>query len=162
MEYIRTRELLLTPRLAVIIAILSPYLIVVAAQGNSVCAKWCAAGFSNPGGDCTSLAAKGRGPCYQCGPFRPHPTDGMALCAQKCVDTQTDIKNCGSCKQRDQPKPLAPERSYLGTHIAALEPSLTNNVHRRQCLWFGQDLCEGVVYPLSSMRYAIDQLQCSL
>ncbi|CEI68009.1 hypothetical protein FVEN_g13168 [Fusarium venenatum] len=80
-----------------ITVVLSLHTIAVAAQGNSACAKWCAAGFTDPGADCTSLAAKGGGPCYQCGPSRPNPADGMALCAQKCVDTQTDVQNCGAC-----------------------------------------------------------------
>ncbi|OAL42611.1 hypothetical protein IQ07DRAFT_606547 [Pyrenochaeta sp. DS3sAY3a] len=68
-----------------------------AGQGNSICAQWCAKGFTNPGASCTSLAAKGSGPCYKCGPLRPNPTDGMALCAEKCVDTKSDVKNCGAC-----------------------------------------------------------------
>jgi len=76
---------------------LSLHVIGAAAQGNSVCAKWCAKGFAHPGADCTSLAAKGTGPCYQCGPLRPNPTDSMALCAEKCVNTKTDAKNCGAC-----------------------------------------------------------------
>ncbi|KAH7241203.1 hypothetical protein BKA59DRAFT_545754 [Fusarium tricinctum] len=80
-----------------ITVVFSLHIIAAAAQGNSACAKWCAAGFTNSGADCTSLAAKGRGPCYQCGPLRSNPTDGMALCAQKCVNTQTDLQNCGAC-----------------------------------------------------------------
>jgi hypothetical protein len=63
-------------------------------QGNSVCAKWCAASFPNPGKDCTSLAAKGYGPCYECGPACPQPATKI-LCGGACV--VIDDKNCGAC-----------------------------------------------------------------
>jgi len=100
-----------------IAAILLPlHAIGAAAQGNSVCAQWCAKGFANPGAGCTSLAAKGTGPCYQCGPLRPHPTDGMALCAEKCVDTKTDAKNCGACGNACGPNDICSQGTCVLYH----------------------------------------------
>ena len=63
--------------------------------GNSDCAQWCAANFANPGKDCTSLAAKGTGPCYVCGPLKTTPTE--QLCSGACSDTSSDNNNCGAC-----------------------------------------------------------------
>ncbi|KAM7201242.1 hypothetical protein V8F20_004988 [Naviculisporaceae sp. PSN 640] len=67
----------------------------VQAQGNSECAQWCAANFPSPGENCTSLAAQGTGPCYECGPANPAAT--TTICNGACVDTQTDVNNCGTC-----------------------------------------------------------------
>ena len=64
-------------------------------DGNSVCAKWCAANFTHPGADCTSLAARGGGPCYTCGPLKTIQT--QMLCNEQCVDTLSDSQNCGKC-----------------------------------------------------------------
>ncbi|KAK2684885.1 hypothetical protein QWA68_016353, partial [Fusarium oxysporum] len=64
-------------------------------QGNSECAHWCKDNFPSPGSDCTSLAAKGGGPCYECG---AKATDHYKkLCNGMCTNTKTDSKNCGSC-----------------------------------------------------------------
>jgi hypothetical protein len=67
----------------------------VSAQGNSACTQWCAANFANPGGTCTSLAAKGGGPCYICGPLKTSQTE--QLCKGVCSETKTDSNNCGGC-----------------------------------------------------------------
>ncbi|KAH7083756.1 hypothetical protein FB567DRAFT_529854 [Paraphoma chrysanthemicola] len=64
-------------------------------QGNSKCAQWCAANFPSPGKDCTSLAAKGGGPCYDCGPLSTN--SNKQLCHLVCINTATDPKNCGKC-----------------------------------------------------------------
>jgi hypothetical protein len=63
--------------------------------GNSDCAKWCAANFLDPGSDCTSLAAHGKGPCYVCGPRKTSAT--QLLCGGQCRDTSSDANNCGAC-----------------------------------------------------------------
>lgn len=63
-------------------------------QGNSECAQWCAQNFPHPGSDCTSLAAQGKGPCYECGPAAPQPPTKI-LCGGKCVPI--DNQNCGTC-----------------------------------------------------------------
>ncbi|KAF7512258.1 hypothetical protein GJ744_001826 [Endocarpon pusillum] len=76
-------------------ALLAVAVSTAAAQGNSVCAQWCAANFKTPGAECTSLAAKGTGPCYVCGPLKTSTT--QQLCKGACVETNTDNKNCGSC-----------------------------------------------------------------
>ncbi|KAH7147334.1 hypothetical protein DER46DRAFT_665785 [Fusarium sp. MPI-SDFR-AT-0072] len=66
-------------------------------QGNSQCAQWCAQNFpTNPGFVCTSPAAHGKGPCYDCGPAKPQGSTKQ-LCNGACVDTNTDNNNCGSC-----------------------------------------------------------------
>jgi hypothetical protein len=62
--------------------------------GNSQCAQWCADNFPQPGKDCTSLAAKGRGPCYDCGPAAPQPPTQI-LCNGACVPISNE--NCGTC-----------------------------------------------------------------
>ena|ERR1700744_2030369 len=62
--------------------------------GNSDCAHWCADNFAHPGG-CTSLAAHGKGPCYDCGPANTNPAD--MLCSGECTDTSSDASNCGAC-----------------------------------------------------------------
>jgi len=62
--------------------------------GNSVCANWCAANFPQPG-QCTSQAAHGHGPCYDCGPQSTSPTN--ILCNGQCTDSLTDPDNCGTC-----------------------------------------------------------------
>lgn len=86
-------------------------------HGNNVCAKWCADHFSDSGhghghsgcdhlgpdkhskhkSDCTSLAAKGQGPCYECGPAAPsvNATTKMILCDKVCIPV--DNNNCGGC-----------------------------------------------------------------
>jgi len=64
--------------------------------GNSQCAQWCATNFpANPGALCTSPAAHGGGPCYQCGPLKTNP--GEQLCRGACTDTNSDNNNCGAC-----------------------------------------------------------------
>ncbi|KAH6874544.1 hypothetical protein B0T10DRAFT_465601 [Thelonectria olida] len=65
-------------------------------QGNSECAHWCADNFPTPGADCTSLAAKGEGPCYECGPAAPH--HNKILCNGACVPI--DNNNCGRCGKK--------------------------------------------------------------
>ncbi|KAH7129620.1 hypothetical protein B0J13DRAFT_564330 [Dactylonectria estremocensis] len=64
--------------------------------GNIACAKWCAANFPiNTGSVCTSPAAHGTGPCWECGPQNTSPN--KKLCNGACTDTNTDKKNCGAC-----------------------------------------------------------------
>ena len=65
------------------------------ARGNSACAQWCASNFPNPGKSCTSSAAKGTGPCYECGPAKTSAS--QQLCNLVCVNTASDVNNCGSC-----------------------------------------------------------------
>jgi hypothetical protein len=62
--------------------------------GNSDCAQWCASNFPHPGSDCTSLAAHGKGPCFECGPGGPPHKD---YCGGKCCDKLNDDQNCGKC-----------------------------------------------------------------
>jgi nucleoside phosphorylase len=62
--------------------------------GNSQCAQWCVDNFPQPGNDCTSLAAKGGGPCYDCGPAAPQPPTKI-LCNGVCVAISNE--NCGTC-----------------------------------------------------------------
>ncbi|KAK4460367.1 hypothetical protein QBC42DRAFT_253461 [Cladorrhinum samala] len=78
-----------------VLFLLASAITAVQAQGNSACAHWCKDNFPNPGADCTSLAAKRLGPCYECGPLKTVPS--KQLCAGSCADTLTDNANCGSC-----------------------------------------------------------------
>jgi hypothetical protein len=64
------------------------------AGGNSDCAHWCAANFAHPG-QCTSQAAHGEGPCYDCGP--QNTVSSRKLCSGACTDTSSDPSNCGEC-----------------------------------------------------------------
>jgi hypothetical protein len=64
-------------------------------NGNSQCAKWCADNFRRPGKTCTSPAAKGKGPCYDCGPRSTNRA--KKLCHGVCKDTSSDNANCGKC-----------------------------------------------------------------
>jgi len=64
-------------------------------NGKDVCTQWCAANFPNPGKDCISLAARGKGPCYDCGPLKTYSSH--QLCSGKCTDTAFDAQNCGAC-----------------------------------------------------------------
>lgn len=51
--------------------------------GNSACAKWCHDNFDGKSdGQCTAAAAKGEGPCYECGPAS---SGGGQLCNGECV-----------------------------------------------------------------------------
>lgn len=64
--------------------------------GNSACAHFCHQVFSGEAaGDCTSQAAHGTGPCYQCGPAAVGT--GLSLCGQTCLNLQADVANCGAC-----------------------------------------------------------------
>lgn len=65
--------------------------------GNSQCAQWCAQNFVHPGNKCTSDAAKGTGPCYECGPARSVEALNIQLCNEVCTNVFTDVHNCGSC-----------------------------------------------------------------
>ncbi|EXA31570.1 hypothetical protein FOVG_17113 [Fusarium oxysporum f. sp. pisi HDV247] len=95
------------------------------AQGNSQCAQWCAANFRNPGEICTSLAAKGKGPCYDCGPLSTNPAE--KLCGEVCKDTSSDNANCGGCGisifHSALREPIA--RSGLAYAIIPISPSAT-------------------------------------
>ncbi|EXK77461.1 hypothetical protein FOQG_17832 [Fusarium oxysporum f. sp. raphani 54005] len=90
------------------------------AQGNSQCAQWCAANFRNPGEICTSLAAKGKGPCYDCGPLSTNPAE--KLCGEVCKDTSSDNANCGGCGIS----------CPAGTHCA-VGACVCNNSNQPQC-----------------------------
>ncbi|KAI5463887.1 hypothetical protein BGZ63DRAFT_201442 [Mariannaea sp. PMI_226] len=61
------------------------------------CEKWCLANFPLKAGlACASHGARGRGPCWECGPkCGSHHT--KQLCGGKCVNTKTDKNNCGTC-----------------------------------------------------------------
>jgi hypothetical protein len=56
--------------------------------GNSVCAKWCHDNFDGKeAGQCTAAAAKGEGPCFECGPEVAPVACGDESCdpnTQKC------------------------------------------------------------------------------
>lgn len=68
------------------------------APGNSICAQWCADNFRNAGRNCVSLATRGTGPCFQCGPsYALYLTGTKKLCSESCVDIASDNKNCGDC-----------------------------------------------------------------
>jgi len=84
-----SRLFIIAPFMFAVIAFPSPD-----SGGNSDCAQWCASNFDHPGG-CTSLAAHGKGPCYDCGPQNTVPTD--VLCSGQCTDTSSDSSNCGAC-----------------------------------------------------------------
>lgn len=61
------------------------------------CSVWCTTNFSGQKAQqCISQAAKGTGPCYECGPEEPPPHQSI-LCSGKCINVQTSPKNCGSC-----------------------------------------------------------------
>ncbi len=56
--------------------------------GNSVCAKWCHDNFDGKeAGQCTAAAAKGEGPCFECGGPQADPDAG-------CCETNADC--CGA------------------------------------------------------------------
>jgi Cys-rich repeat protein len=69
------------------------------AQGNDACAHFCTATFpAGPArGACTSAAAHGAGPCYQCGPGAgaTHPD----VCGQACCPAGRPHCVAGACQQ---------------------------------------------------------------
>jgi hypothetical protein len=96
----------------------------VQGQGNSNCAHFCHDTFPSSGGmisagQCTSLAARGKGPCYTCGPKQtsqihvdvcsPATTDAQCCTLREptcctdadgkstCKSLQRDDDNCGVC-----------------------------------------------------------------
>jgi len=98
--------------------------IVCISRDNSQCAKWCHDTFPFSQAPitaymCTSLAARGEGPCYVCGPAAAHTSgtididactiqsgcctpDAPTCCTDatrqsECVNLQSNINNCGSC-----------------------------------------------------------------
>jgi hypothetical protein len=69
--------------------------------GNSVCAKWCQDTFDGKeAGQCTAAAAKGEGPCYECGPAAG-PDNGLVLCDGACLEGE-----CCSNQQCKNPTPV--------------------------------------------------------
>ncbi|SCO92483.1 uncharacterized protein FRV6_16611 [Fusarium oxysporum] len=66
-------------------------------NSNRECAHWCSENFRNPGAVCTSLAAQGRGPCFECGPAAPEHPAKPDLCSETCTNILTDPNNCGEC-----------------------------------------------------------------
>jgi len=67
-------------------------------KGNDACAHWCHdVAFPGPGpdaGKCTSAAAKGKGPCYECGPAAVGPHG--PICAGVCCGANQSCVN-GAC-----------------------------------------------------------------
>jgi len=76
-----------------------------AGGGNSACAHWCHDNFSgNDAGHCTSDAAHGTGPCYQCGPAAP-AGNGLQICGGVCIPLCTASDQChdaGVCDPASQ------------------------------------------------------------
>jgi len=64
-------------------------------KGNGECDQWCTTNFPDPGRLCISPAARGRGPCYTCGPKKTIPT--QQLCEGLCFDTASNSNHCGAC-----------------------------------------------------------------
>ncbi|RYN26123.1 hypothetical protein AA0114_g12638 [Alternaria tenuissima] len=79
-------------------------------NGNSACAKWCADNFPNPGKDCTPLAAKGGGPCWECGPAAP-PGHKKILCGGVCVE----CKGGKTCQGKECKCPAEKPNDCYGT-----------------------------------------------
>jgi hypothetical protein len=68
----------------------------VSAAQNADCAAFCQQLPPGPDrGACVSNAAAGTGLSFQCGPAAADPAH--QLCGGVCVDTTTDLLNCGSC-----------------------------------------------------------------
>jgi hypothetical protein len=64
--------------------------------GNSTCAKWCHENLAGKAaGQCTADAAKGEGPCYECGPAAD-PDGGHVFCEGSCVECCGDDGDCCS------------------------------------------------------------------
>jgi hypothetical protein len=65
-----------------------------AGGGNSICAHWCHANYSgSDAGACTSDAAHGVGPCYECGPAAP-AGNGLQYCGGVCISNCTALDQC--------------------------------------------------------------------
>lgn len=66
--------------------------------GNSVCAKWCHDTFDGKeAGQCTAAAAKGEGPCYECGGPQADPDAGCCETTEDCCGNQvcnTETNRC--------------------------------------------------------------------
>ena len=116
--------------------------------GNSVCAHWCAANFAHPGVDCTSLAAKGTGPCYTCGPLKTIPS--KELCSGACTNTDVDNKNCGACGNEVLNDPCF-ERYDTGL-ISTLQCPAGSSCNAGSCICSnsGKGLCDGGCPDLNS------------
>jgi len=68
-------------------------------HSNSECAHWCSTvfGADTAGADnCTSNAAHQQGLCYTCGPAAAS-RGSLTLCGTTCVNTTSDLNNCGQC-----------------------------------------------------------------
>jgi len=71
-------------------------------QGNSPCAQFCHDTFPTTAGQCTSQAARGYGPCYECGPAQPVGPIHIDACLQgtsgaKCCTAQAPTCMGGNC-----------------------------------------------------------------
>jgi hypothetical protein len=89
-------------------------------QRNDACAHFCASVFP-PGprrGACVSDAARGAGPCVECGPASEST---LTFCRGACVDTDTDPDHCGGC---DAPC-LASESCRGGDCVPCVAPRAT-------------------------------------
>ncbi|KAJ4125323.1 hypothetical protein NW768_008940 [Fusarium equiseti] len=62
---------------------------------KSQCVEWCDEHFRYPSKSCIYPAAKGKGPCYDCGPLSTD--EDKKLCYGVCKDTSSDNANCGKC-----------------------------------------------------------------
>ena len=59
--------------------------------GNSACADFCRTVFNGrEAGQCMATAAKGDGPCYQCGPAA-RAGNGLILCGTRCIPACTAL-----------------------------------------------------------------------
>lgn len=78
---------------------------------NKGCLEWCKTNFGLLGlATCYTPSILGQGPCFDCGPQKKVPT--KELCQKKCVDLNTDKKNCGKCGNKVS-VPLPQKRQLL-------------------------------------------------
>jgi hypothetical protein len=62
--------------------------------GNSTCANWCHENLAGKAaGQCTAAAAKGEGPCYECGPAAD-PAGDLVFCEGSCGECCGDGDCC--------------------------------------------------------------------
>ncbi|EEQ30886.1 PE-PGRS family protein [Microsporum canis CBS 113480] len=63
-------------------------------EENNRCERWCITTFGHLSAGCIALAARGKGPCYECGPAARQPSSKI-LCNKNCVAVGN--QNCGGC-----------------------------------------------------------------
>lgn len=77
-------------------------------RGNSACANWCHDNFDgSAAGQCTAAAAKGEGPCHECGP-QADPDNGFIFCDGACVEGE-----CCTDAQCENPTPVCDDNTCV-------------------------------------------------